>query len=116
MAKKDLLLLVQRLIAKVITPRLRKKHKYLYRCKFVLIIDHKPLVLILGPSKMVPTLTTLIMQRWSLILQSYLYNIHHKKSEEHSDIDAMSRLPDPNKKQISMLLSIISWEASSKSY
>ena len=112
MAKKDLLLLVQRLIAKVITPRLRKKHKYLYRCKFVLIIDHKPLVLILGPSKMVPTLTTLIMQRWSLILQSYLY----QKSEEHSDIDAMSLLPDPNKKQISMLLSIISWEASSKSY
>ena len=70
----------------------KKFHSYLYGWKFKLITDHKPLVTILGPKTGVPTLAAARMQRWSLILAAYQYDIEYRKSEEHANADAMSRL------------------------
>lgn len=39
----------------------KKFHKYIYRWKFSLITDHKPLLVILGPKAAIPTLAALRM-------------------------------------------------------
>lgn len=73
--------------------RVKKFHKYLYGRKFTLITDHKPLLAILGPKSAVPTLAALRMQRWALILMAYSYELEYKRSSDHLNADAMSRLP-----------------------
>lgn len=70
-----------------------KFHEYLYGRKFLLLTDHKPLLKILGPKTGVPTLAAARMQRWALILAAYTYEIQYKRSEQHSNADALSRLP-----------------------
>ena len=70
----------------------KKFHSYLYGRQFTLITDHKPLVTILGPKTGVPTLAAARMQRWALILAAYQYDIEYRKSAEHANADAMSRL------------------------
>uniref|UniRef100_A0A3Q2EGN4 Gypsy retrotransposon integrase-like protein 1 n=1 Tax=Cyprinodon variegatus TaxID=28743 RepID=A0A3Q2EGN4_CYPVA len=70
-----------------------KFHDYLYGRKFILTTDHKPLLKILGPKTGVPTLAAARLQRWALILAAYKYEIQYKRSEQHSNADALSRLP-----------------------
>lgn len=71
----------------------KKFHKYLYGRHFILITDHRPLVTILGPKTSVPTLAAVRMQRWALMLQMYDYSVEFRKSSDHANADAMSRLP-----------------------
>lgn len=66
---------------------------YLYGRKFTLLTDHKPLLKILGPKTGVPTLAAARLQRWSLILAAYQYDICYKPSLQHANADALSRLP-----------------------
>ena len=71
----------------------KKFHKYIYGRKFSLLTDHKALTTIFGPRKGVPTLAALRLQRWSLILMAYDYEITYRRSEEHSNADFLSRAP-----------------------
>ena len=66
-----------------------KFNDYLYSHKFTLMTDHEPLLNILGPKTGVPTLTAARLQRWSLMLAAYQYDIRYKPSLQH----ALSRLP-----------------------
>ena len=59
--------------------------------------NNKPLVTILDPQTAVSTLSVLRMQRWTLILQAYQYDIEYGKSEQHANADMLSRLHDPHK-------------------
>ena len=72
---------------------IKKFHKYLYGRSFTLLTDHKPLVTILGPKVAVLTLAALRMQRSVLLLQAYSYKIEYRRSEDHGNADALSRLP-----------------------
>ena len=38
------------------------------------------------------------MQRWSLILSAYDYSFNYRKSIDHANADALSRLPDASSK------------------
>ena len=58
-----------------------------------MITDHKLLMTILGSKTVVPTLGTLRMQRWTLMLQAYNYKIKYRKSEDHGNDDTLSRSP-----------------------
>ncbi len=71
----------------------KKFHKFLYGRRFTLITDHKPLCTILGPKTGVPTLAAHRLQRWALILMAHQYDIRYRRSSDHGNCDALSRLP-----------------------
>ena len=78
---------------------MRKFHQYLSGRHFQLITDHKPLLAIFSPEKSLPVMTLQRLQRWALIMMGYDYHIVYRKSADHANADALSRLPignDPN--------------------
>lgn len=72
---------------------IRKFYQYVYARKFILITDNKPLSQILSPEKGLPTLSATRMQHYAIFLQSFTYEIRYRKSADHSNADALSRLP-----------------------
>ena len=70
----------------------KKFQAYLYGRKFTLVTDHKPLTSIFGPRKGVPAAR---LQRWSLLLSAYNYDIEFRPTAAHGNADALSRLPLP---------------------
>ena len=72
----------------------RRFHKYLVGRQFTLMLDHRPLLRILGPHVRVPTLAA-SLQRWVLILSAYGYEIQYKPGVENKEADLPSRLPIP---------------------
>ena len=77
----------------------RKFHQYLSGRHFQLTTDHKPLLAIFSPEKSLPVMTLQRLQRWALIMMGYDYHIVYRKSADHANADALSRLPigpDPN--------------------
>ena len=71
----------------------KKFHQYLYGRKFTLITDHKPLLAILGPKKGIPPLAAARLQRWSILLSAYNYDIQFKSTSAHANADGLSCLP-----------------------
>ena len=71
----------------------KKFHKYLFARKFTLTTDSKPLTTILGPKSGIPTVAAARMQRWAVILSGYHYDIEYRRSADHCNADALSRLP-----------------------
>ena len=53
---------------------------------------------ILGPKAATPTLAAARMQRWAIVLSAYDYCIEYRRSEQHSNCDALSRLPHEDSK------------------
>ena len=72
-----------------------KFYMYLYGRKFTLYTDHQPLLKIFAPDSATPVLAAARLQRWSLLLSSYTYDIKFKKSRDIANADALSRLPLP---------------------
>ena len=72
---------------------IQKFHQYLYGRKFILVMDHKPLLTLLGPKKAIPSLAAARLQRWAVLLSAYMYDIEFRPTGEHSNVDALSRLP-----------------------
>ena len=72
---------------------LHKFHQFLYGRKFILVTDHQPLTSLFGPSKATPTLAANRLARWALMLNQYDYNIEYRKTSDHGNADALSRLP-----------------------
>ena len=48
---------------------------------------------ILGPKKGIPSIAAMRMQGWATKLSAYDYDIKYRSSGEHSNANAMSRLP-----------------------
>ena len=69
-----------------------KYYMYLFGCKFTLQTDHNPLLKIFAPDSATPVLAAARLQRWSLLLSSYHYEIEFKSSAEVDSADALSRL------------------------
>lgn len=68
-------------------------HSYLFGGKFKLITDHQPLVHIFSPQRGVPVTASSRLQRYSLFLSAYEYEIGSRKTSKHANADSMSRLP-----------------------
>ena len=71
----------------------KKFHQYLFGRRFTLLTDHKPLTYILGPKRGIPALAASRLQRWSIQLAAYTYDIKYRASKYHGNADALSRLP-----------------------
>ena len=69
-----------------------KFYMYLYGQRFTLCTDHKPLLKIFAPDGATPVLAAARLQRWSLLLSSYQYNIQYRSSSDIANANALSRL------------------------
>ena len=72
---------------------LSKFHQFLYGRPFILVIDHKPLLALFGPTKATPALAANRLAQWALMLSQYQYTIEYRKTSDHGNADALSRLP-----------------------
>ena len=72
---------------------LRKFYQHLYGRRFVLVTDHKPLTALFGPNKGTPPLAANRLARWALWLNQFDYSIEYRKTADHGNADALSRLP-----------------------
>ena len=73
---------------------LRKFHYYLWgQNNFTVVTDHKPLLGIFSPDKMIPPMSSGRIQRWSLLLQAYKFTLRHRSGTLLGTADALSRLP-----------------------
>ena len=68
-------------------------HLYLYGRDFTLVTDHKPLLQLFYPQRGIPMQVSGRILRWIMTLAVYKYKLFFRKSEEHSNADALSRLP-----------------------
>ena len=73
----------------------KKFHQYLYGRRFTLITDHKPLTAIIGAKKGILSLAAARLQRWTVLLSAYQYEIRFKSTFDHANADGLSRLPLP---------------------
>ena len=71
----------------------RRFEKFLYGRKFLLRTDHKPLLKIFGPHTEMSGTALGRMQRWSLFLGSFDYEIEYIRGVDNSAADGLSRLP-----------------------
>ena len=60
---------------------------------FILVTDHKPLLALFRPQKGTLTLAANRLACWSFTLSQYDYSIEYRKTLEHGNADALSRLP-----------------------
>ena len=72
-----------------------KFYMYLYDRRFALFTDHQPLLKILAPDSATPVLAAAGLQRWSLLLSSYTYDIEFRNSRDIVKADTLCRLPLP---------------------
>ncbi|XP_005106177.1 uncharacterized protein K02A2.6-like [Aplysia californica] len=72
---------------------LNKFHQFLYGRRFILVTDHKPLIVLFGPTKPIPSLSANGLARWVLTLSQYDYSIEYRKASAHGNADALRRLP-----------------------
>ena len=71
----------------------KRFHSYLFGHHFTLQTDHQPLQTLFNSSKAIPPQASSRIQRWALTLASYEYTIACRKTTQHANADAMSRLP-----------------------
>ena len=72
---------------------LKKFYQYLYGRPFILVTDHKPLTALFGPKKGTPLPAANRLARWALWLNQFDYTIEYRKTADHGNADALSRLP-----------------------
>ena len=70
-----------------------KFHSYLFGHPFDLVTDHKPLLALLNEHKPTSPQASARVRRWSLLLSAYEYTMKFRCTSEHSNADALSRVP-----------------------
>eukprot|EP00731_Ephydatia_muelleri_P005173 Em0002g1349a len=68
-------------------------HQFLYSRNFIMVTDHKPLLSLFGPNKATPIVAANRLARWALLLNQYSYFIEYRKTTDHGNANALSRLP-----------------------
>ena len=71
-------------------------HQYLYGRHFTIFTDHQPLRRLFSETKSTPPMASGRIQRWSLTLSSYEYELKYRKGVDQGNCDALSRLPLPD--------------------
>ena len=74
---------------------IKRFYSYLFGHPFELITDHKPLLGLLGEHKSTSPQESARIRRWSLYMSMFEYTLKYRKTMEHANVDALSRLPTP---------------------
>ena len=61
-----------------------------------MVTDHKPLVTLFAPDKGTPAMAANRLARWALLVHQYDYTVEYRRSKDHGNADALSRLPFSN--------------------
>lgn len=69
---------------------LKKFSKFLLGRKFVIFTDHQPLTSLFNPRKGLSITAASRLQRWSIILSAYQYEIKYLKGKDNVVADALS--------------------------
>jgi len=93
---------------------LEKFFKYLCGRIFTLVTDHKPLLAIFGPKTNLLTYVATRLHHWSLYLSQFQYDIQYRKSQDHGNADALSRIPFKSSRATDQLTSSVKLIASEK--
>ena len=72
---------------------IKKFNQFLFARHFTLRCDNQALCRIFGPKFEIPVLAASRLIRWSIVLQSYDYDIVFRKTDNHCNADMLSRLP-----------------------
>ncbi len=72
-----------------------KFHQYIYGMNFVLITDHRPIMVLFNEQRPISAQVSALLQRWALTLAGHDYIIRHRSGDVHEKCDALSRLPLP---------------------
>ena len=71
-----------------------------HKDKFIVVTDHKPfhkpLVTLFAPDKGTPAMAANRLARWALLVHQYDYTVEYRRSKDHGNADALSRLPFSN--------------------
>ena len=67
--------------------------KYLFGREFVLQTDCKPLQGIFGDRVEIPQMASARWQRWAVFLAQYRYQLKVRRTQDHKNADALSRMP-----------------------
>ncbi|UYV74121.1 K02A2.6-like [Cordylochernes scorpioides] len=70
-----------------------KFRQYLLGRSFVLVTDNRPLMHLFSPHKPIPLCAASRIKRWSLKLGAFHYSVEFRKTDDHVNADALSRLP-----------------------
>jgi len=70
-------------------------HSYLWGHHFILQTDHKSLLSLFNEKKAIPQQAANRIQCWAWMLASYEYTITWRNTTQHTNADALSRLPLP---------------------
>ena len=70
-------------------------YTYSFGHAFKLVIDHKPLLGLLGEDKPTSPQASARVRRWALYLSLFKYTLKFRRTSAHSNADALSRLPLP---------------------
>ena len=70
----------------------KKFHQYVYRRSFELETDHKPLTFIFGSKKGLPQMAASRVQRWSVFITGYDFQIEYIKGSDNGPADTLSRM------------------------
>ena len=70
----------------------KKFHRFMHEKKFILQMDHHPLLSIFGSKKGIPTHTANRLQHWGTILLNYNYEMEFLLSQKLEHADGLSRL------------------------
>ena len=71
-------------------------HKYLFGSKFTIITDHEALKFIYDPKKSLAKTSAAMVQRWSVALSAYTYDIQHRNAKMIPHADYLSRYSQSN--------------------
>lgn len=72
---------------------IQKYFKFLCGRKFLLVTDAKPLLTIFGPKTQLPAYAATRLHHWSVYLSQFQFEVIYRKTSEHGNADALSRLP-----------------------
>ena len=73
-------------------------HAYLFGRKFTLVMDNKGIISLFDPFRNISPQASGRIQCWSLKLAMYQYTLKFRPTAQHAKVDALSRLPLPEKR------------------